>query len=637
MKTTMTLIILLFIGVLTTHAQSNFINYQGVASDNSGVMQSKPIVIQIALKFGTSTATASYAETHDVTTDAHGIFSLQIGSGTVDFGNYNELTWGNQKAFITTSIDGTEIGTTELHAVPFALNAGNTAKKIDDLEDGKSDTSGFSLFLGKDAGKNDNNINNINLGIGPNALKNNTNGTSNTAIGSSALSTNISGNYNSAFGSSALQLNTTGNGNSAFGLWTLFSNTTGENNTAVGGIALANNTTGKENTALGGGAMYSNTDGENNTAVGFNSLYNNTTGNNNTAVGYNSMNKNTTGNDNTAQGYLALSENIGGLDNTANGVVSLVSNTNGSNNTALGKASLNKNTNGNDNTALGKNAMYSNLSGSFNVANGSQSLFSNTTGFNNIAIGGFTLYSNESANNNVAIGNRALFSNETGNVNVAIGTGALESSKSGYTNIAIGGQALYNIIAPNGNVAVGYGALRELQSGANNIGVGDNANVPNANGDSQVRIGNTNITYAGIQVAWTVTSDKRWKDQIRPLPYGLNMVTRLNPVDYIRKNNDKQTKEIGFIAQDVEKVLNELRYNDQGFLTKDDKGYISLRYNDLIPVLTKAIQEQQELINELQAKNDEHDTNYKNLLSRLETLETKKDTSLEIEVASIKK
>ena len=74
------------------------------------------------------------------------------------------------------------------------------------------------------------------------------------------------------------------------------------------------------------------------------------------------------------------------------------------------------------------------------------------------------------------------------------------------------------------------------------------------------------------------------------------MVKQLRPVDYIRKNNEKQTREMGFIAQDVEKVLKELGYDDQGFLTKDDDGFISLRYNDLIPLLTKAIQEQQEII-----------------------------------------
>jgi len=39
-----------------------------------------------------------------------------------------------------------------------------------------------------------------------------------------------------------------------------------------------------------------------------------------------------------------------------------------------------------------------------------------------------------------------------------------------------------------------------------------------------------------------------------------------------------------------------LGYDDQGFLTKDDEGRISLRYNDLIALHTKGMQEQQQII-----------------------------------------
>ena len=62
---------------------------------------------------------------------------------------------------------------------------------------------------------------------------------------------------------------------------------------------------------------------------------------------------------------------------------------------------------------------------------------------------------------------------------------------------------------------------------------------------------------------------------------------------------------MGFIAQDVQTVLRDLGYDDQGFLTKDDQGKMSLRYNDLIAVLTKAIQEQQQII-DLQKNQLEH-------------------------------
>ena len=132
-----------------------------------------------------------------------------------------------------------------------------------------------------------------------------------------------------------------------------------------------------------------------------------------------------------------------------------------------------------------------------------------------------------------------------------------------------------------------------------------------------------------------MTSDQNWKEQIRVLPYGLDMLMQLKPVDYIRKNNDAKTREMGFIAQDIEGLLSEFGYSDQGFLTKDDKGLMSLRYNDLIALLTKSIQEQQDIINELEVKiiqqeteingltkdAADKDTTYKILSQRVEKIE----------------
>lgn len=160
-------------------------------------------------------------------------------------------------------------------------------------------------------------------------------------------------------------------------------------------------------------------------------------------------------------------------------------------------------------------------------------------------------------------------------------------------------------------------------TGSNNIGIGYNVQVPNISGSNQVRIGNTLVTYAGVQVAWTITSDKRWKDQIRPLTYGLNMITQMQAVDYVRKNNEAQTREIGFIAQDVKALLEKLGYDDQGLLLTDDNGYMSLRYNDFIPVLVKAVQEQQVIIENMQTVIKKQVTGNEQLLNRVKNLEEK--------------
>lgn len=111
----------------------------------------------------------------------------------------------------------------------------------------------------------------------------------------------------------------TDNRNVGIGYLSLRANTTGNNNTANGSLALYSNTTGANNTANGYAALRFNTTGNNNVANGYVALYSNTTGNNNTANGYSALSSNTTGNHNTANGYLSLRFNTTGINNTASG------------------------------------------------------------------------------------------------------------------------------------------------------------------------------------------------------------------------------------------------------------------------------------------------------------------------------
>jgi phage shock protein A len=129
-------------------------------------------------------------------------------------------------------------------------------------------------------------------------------------------------------------------------------------------------------------------------------------------------------------------------------------------------------------------------------------------------------------------------------------------------------------------------------------------------------------------VAWSITSDIRWKDKVRELPYGLAFLKDLRPVDYIRKNNTSQTRETGFIAQEVEQALIKNNYTDQGMLTKSDTGYLEIRYNDFIAMLVRAVQEISGTIDTLTTRVDTHDQEISKLksenaalLHRLEAIE----------------
>ena len=195
------------------------------------------------------------------------------------------------------------------------LTDGTKTIQINNLSDGKSDNdgtnNGSSIFLGIDAGKNDNSTDNKNVGLGFKALKSNTTGYNNTANGYRALFSNTTGNRNTANGYRALYLETTGSSNVAMGSHTLYSNTNRSNLVAIGDSALYNNGLNvtqsfhaTKNTAIGSKTLYSNTRGFANTGLGYVVLYNNTTGHHNTALGSFAQFNNSSGFRNVAIGTL---------------------------------------------------------------------------------------------------------------------------------------------------------------------------------------------------------------------------------------------------------------------------------------------------------------------------------------------
>lgn len=124
--TTFFIAILFSASTIGQEVQKNFINYQGVARNASNeLMVSESMNLGLAVRFGASNAAISYEETHDLTTDANGVFSLKIGNGNTISGDYNSLPWGSGAAYVTVSMNGNIIGTTELMAVPYAISSGD--------------------------------------------------------------------------------------------------------------------------------------------------------------------------------------------------------------------------------------------------------------------------------------------------------------------------------------------------------------------------------------------------------------------------------------------------------------------------------------------------------------------------------
>ena len=106
----------------------------------------------------------------------------------------------------------------------------------------------------------------------------------------------------------------------------------------------------------------------------------------------------------------------------------------------------------------------------------------------------------------------------------------------------------------------------------------------------------TNTTISAI-------SDQRLKENIRDLDVGLNAILALKPRTFdwkAGKGKDKKNDR-GFIAQEFEQVFPDLIDEWKDPAPEGEEPYKAVR-QDLIPVLVKAIQEQQALIQSLTAR-----------------------------------
>lgn len=103
--------------------------------------------------------------------------------------------------------------------------------------------------------------------------------------------------------------------------------------------------------------------------------------------------------------------------------------------------------------------------------------------------------------------------------------------------------------------------------------------------------------------AYVNGSDSRIKDDITPLQDGLNVVAQLKPVTFKYKQSwaaKEQEIQPGFIAQDLQDALAGKNYVDG--VVKQGGEYLSVAYQTLIPVLTKAIQELSAKVTALEAR-----------------------------------
>ena len=205
----------------------------------------------------------------------------------------------------------------------------------------------------------------------------------------------------------------------------------------------------------------------------------------------------------------------------------------------------------------------------------SYGLDAGTTGSANTFIGRAAGYYN-TGYYNTFLGDLAGYSNTTGNYNTFLGDYAGYSNTTGYRNVFLGYQAGYN------------------ETGSDRLYIhNSDSTSPLIYGDFNGRTiqinGSLNIADA------SAASDISFKRDIKPLEGSLEKVTSLKGVSFAWRTDQypekgfRDGRQIGLIAQDVEKVLPEL-------VKTDKDGKKSLSYDKLTAVLVEAVKAQQKEI-----------------------------------------
>ena len=110
-------------------------SYQGVVRDaDNKLVADKQVTVSVQILQGADDGTAVYSENHEVTTNANGLMTFELGSKDAE--NFAKIDWSNAPYFVKTvaEFDGKQIqGVTPLLAVPYALYAAKAGNADVDL------------------------------------------------------------------------------------------------------------------------------------------------------------------------------------------------------------------------------------------------------------------------------------------------------------------------------------------------------------------------------------------------------------------------------------------------------------------------------------------------------------------------
>lgn len=169
------------------------------------------------------------------------------------------------------------------------------------------------------------------------------------------------------------------------------------------------------------------------------------------------------------------------------------------------------------------------------------------------------------------------------------------------TVAAVGGTFFQDFVLNNVSGPSFGPAITVLRSNSN-IGIGTGAP------GERLVVFNGTTTGSYTVNGWATSSDARLKTNIAPIENALAKIMQINGVTYNWKNFPNEKNQIGFIAQDVEKVFPEVIVKDK------DGNYAMVSQNLTAPII--------EAIKELQKQLDDKDMQISALNERMQQFET---------------
>jgi hypothetical protein len=632
---TLLMVTLLTLNVFSQAPQKT--SYQAVIRDaGNALVTSKSIGMRVSILQGSSTGTEIYKEIYNPNpqTNANGLVTLEVGGGIPMTGTFSGIDWSSGPYYIKAETDpsgGTSYtitGTSQLLSVPYSLYSKTAASysETDPVFGTWNKSSGVTITASQVSDFQTSVTNNLDM-------------LANTAKVTNATHTG------DATGSAALIVVGI-NGTSLAGLPTgILKNTT---LTGVPSIAVA-------------GTDYLPPNGSAALLTNFPTLNQNTTGTASNVTGVVAIGNGGTGASNAANarnnlglGSLATMNSVGSAQITDGSITgsdmasatitssNIASGTITSANLASGSVGTTQIIDGTVTTSDVNTISASKISGITNLkvprSNGSALIDGSITdNGTNIGIGGTPVnvkFNTSVSNMDIAIDGYntssgtttigvAGYATNSSSLNKAFTGDAISKTGTkayGIEAIAQGGGTNYAVYGIATGATTNYGVFGNAYSGSTNwsgyfVGntyIGGNASIGgntsvsgsfSANGDIQAPnlltgIGTTLILDFTGNIRKSA-SDERLKDNIHPLSDILDKVLRLKGVEFTWKSDSTHAIDIGFVAQDVQKIFPELvmRYKDDGVL--------AVRYPNMVAILAEAIKEQQQQIESSKHENQQ--------------------------------